>query len=158
VIRGGTVLALGDDTNSPPGAGMHAFILGLVGFAMASTLGYNTGPQTNPAKDLASRLVPWWTGYGSPMWAKSWWAEAWVASIVGGLVGCLIYDIAIYEGEESPVNYSMAKRKESRRGNKRMWWKTGLFGRSKKAKGKQDLEEGAVGINEKGAGRKLDGH
>jgi glycerol uptake facilitator-like aquaporin len=41
---------------------MHAFILGLVGFAMASTLGYNTGPQTNPAKDLTSRLVPWWVG------------------------------------------------------------------------------------------------
>jgi hypothetical protein len=39
-----------------------------------------------------------------------------------------------------------------------MWWKTGLFGKSKKAKGKQDLEDGTVGINEKGAGRKLDGH
>lgn len=150
-------MAVGDDTNSPPGAGMHAFILGLVGFAMASTLGYNTGPQTNPAKDLASRLVPWWVGYGSPMWAQGWWAEAWVASITGGLVGCLIYDIAIFEGEESPVNYSMAKRRESRRGNKRMWWKTGLFGGGKKRKGQQDLEDG-VGINEKGAGRKMDGH
>jgi glycerol uptake facilitator-like aquaporin len=90
---------------------MHAFILGLVGFATASTLGYNTGPQTNPAKDLASRLVPYWVGYGDVMWTHAWWGEAWAAAIIGGLFGALVYDIAIFEGEESPVNYPRRKRR-----------------------------------------------
>ena len=76
-VMSGVVMAMGDDSNSPPGAGMHALIIGLVGFAVAACLGYNTGPQTNPAKDLATRFVPNVVGYGSDMWANGWWAEAW---------------------------------------------------------------------------------
>lgn len=157
----GTVLAMGDDSNAPPGAGMHAFIIGLVGFVMASTLGYNTGPQTNPAKDLATRLVPYWVGYGSDMWVKGWWAEAWAAAIFGGLTGCLIYDICIFEGPESPVNYPRIKKKHARQGTKAQWLTTGIMGRSKKRKAKEDLEEGRVGMLEKQERhdrRKLDGH
>ena len=67
-VMSGTVMAMGDDTNSPPGAGMHALIIGLIGFVMAGAFGYNTGPQTNPAKDLATRFVPNVVGYGSDMW------------------------------------------------------------------------------------------
>ncbi|KAF2104561.1 aquaporin-like protein [Rhizodiscina lignyota] len=157
-IMCGTVLAMGDDTNSPPGAGMHAFIIGLVGFAMASTLGYNTGPQTNPAKDLATRFVPNVVGYGSNMWEQGWWAEAWTAAVVGGLVGCLIYDVAIFEGPESPVNYPMLKRKKARQGTKAKWHLTGMFGSDKKKRAKADLEAGHIGIMERAEERRLDGH
>lgn len=37
------VLALGDDSNAPPGAGMNAFIMGLVIAVLSMALGYNTG-------------------------------------------------------------------------------------------------------------------
>ncbi|KAF2726399.1 hypothetical protein EJ04DRAFT_571327 [Polyplosphaeria fusca] len=125
---------------------------------MASCLGYNTGPQTNPAKDLATRFVPNVVGYGSTMWKQGWWAEAWTASILGGLVGCLVFDIAIFEGPESPINYPRVKRKQSRQGNKAKWSKTGWFGSQKKYQAKHDLETGAVGINEKTAGHDMTGN
>lgn len=154
----GTVMAMGDDSNSPPGAGMHAFIIALIGFAMAACLGYNTGPQTNPAKDLATRFVPNVVGYGGDMWVQGWWAEAWAAAIFGGLFGCLVYDVAIFEGPESPINYPRAKREQSRKGNKAKWFKTGWFGGGKKQRAEEDLETGKVGINEKDAGHQMDGH
>lgn len=36
-------MALGDDTNAPPGAGMQAFILGILISVLVLALGYNTG-------------------------------------------------------------------------------------------------------------------
>lgn len=38
-----TILALGDHTNAPPGAGMQAFIVGLLIAIICMALGYNTG-------------------------------------------------------------------------------------------------------------------
>lgn len=37
------VLALGDDSNAPPGAGMNAFIMGLVSVVLSMAFGLNTG-------------------------------------------------------------------------------------------------------------------
>jgi aquaglyceroporin related protein len=39
----GAIVALGDDTNAPPGAGMQAFILGILISVVVLALGYNTG-------------------------------------------------------------------------------------------------------------------
>lgn len=39
----GSILALGDDANAPPGAGMQAFIIGILVSALTLALGYNTG-------------------------------------------------------------------------------------------------------------------
>jgi aquaglyceroporin related protein len=39
----GVVLALGDDSNAPPGAGMQAFILGILISVVVLAFGYNTG-------------------------------------------------------------------------------------------------------------------
>lgn len=39
----GSILALGDDTNAPPGAGMQAFIIGILITIVVLALGYNTG-------------------------------------------------------------------------------------------------------------------
>lgn len=39
----GSILALGDDTNAPPGAGMQAFIIGIIITIVILALGYNTG-------------------------------------------------------------------------------------------------------------------
>ena len=137
---------------------MHAFIIGLIGFAMASTLGYNTGPQTNPAKDLATRVVPSIVGYGSQMWGRGWWAEAWTAAVCGGLFGCLVYDLAIFEGSESPVKYPRKKRRLAAKGTKGKWLKTGLFGKAKKQTAKKDLEDSTIGILDPTREKRLDGH
>lgn len=39
----GTILALGDDANAPPGAGMQAFIIGILITVLCLAFGYNTG-------------------------------------------------------------------------------------------------------------------
>ncbi|ROW08325.1 hypothetical protein VMCG_03010 [Cytospora schulzeri] len=69
------VLSLGDDQNNPPGAGMHAFIIGLLVTVLKMTLGYNTGAALSPASDLGPRLVALAAGYQTDdLFKTGWWA------------------------------------------------------------------------------------
>jgi aquaglyceroporin related protein len=97
--------ALGDDQNSPPGQGMTALVFGFMGYLMMVALGYNTGLGISPARDLGPRLVGLWAGY-TDAFADPYWAYGpWGASISGALFGGFIYDLFIFVGGESPVNY-----------------------------------------------------
>ncbi|KAK8062889.1 hypothetical protein PG997_014986 [Apiospora hydei] len=96
------VFALGDDQNNPPGMGMHAFILGMLQTTLKFSLGYNTGSALNPASDFGPRLVAW------AAFTNAWWIYGpWGGAMVGSIAGCLIYDLFIFVGSESPVNYKM---------------------------------------------------
>ncbi|KAF1834246.1 aquaporin-like protein [Decorospora gaudefroyi] len=99
------IFALGDDQNSPPGQGMTALIVGLTAFVTMIGLGYNTGLGISPARDLGPRLVAWWVGYDDAFANEYWAYGSWGASIGGALVGGLMYDLCIFVGGESPVNY-----------------------------------------------------
>lgn len=102
------VLALGDDSNAPPGAGMNAFIMGLVITALYMAFGYNTGLAMNPARDLGPRLALLALGYGTEatFGGGSYWLWGpWCAPIAGALLGAFLYDASIFVGGESPVNY-----------------------------------------------------
>jgi aquaglyceroporin related protein len=68
-------------------------------------LGYNTGLGISPARDLGPRLVGLWAGYDSAFESGYWAYGPWGASIAGALFGGLIYDLFIFVGGESPVNY-----------------------------------------------------
>ena len=107
-----TIMALGDSGNSPPGAGMHALIIGLVVTATSMALSYPTRGRFNPARDLGPRLAALAVGYPSSIFSawRSWWIwGGWVAPIVGALVGALAYDLCVFKGGESPVNYSVSR-------------------------------------------------
>jgi hypothetical protein len=96
--------SLGDDQNSPPGQGMTALIFGFVGYLMMVSLGYNTGLGISPARDLGPRLVGLWAGYDS--FADAYWAYGpFGASTSGAIFGGFIYDLFVFVGGESPVNY-----------------------------------------------------
>lgn len=101
------VLALGDDSNNPPGAGLHAFILGLLVTTLKFTMGYNTGSALNPASDLGPRLVAYLVGYRTPrLFANYWWLYGpWGGALAGSIAGCTLYDAFIFVGSESPINY-----------------------------------------------------
>lgn len=107
------VLSLGDDQNNPPGAGMHAFILGLLVTVLKMTLGYNTGATLSPASDLGPRLVAYAAGYRtSDMWSTGWWIYGpWAGTMSGALTGCALYDAVVFVGSESPVNYRWSAEK-----------------------------------------------
>ncbi len=123
------ILALGDDSNAPPGAGMHAFIVGLLVTVLSMAFGYNTAACLNPARDLGPRIATAVVGYGGQVFTanNAWWIYgAWGATITGALVGGFFYDMAIFVGGESPVNYPRGKRKKAQRkakeATRRRWW------------------------------------
>lgn len=111
-VIGCSIMALGDSHNSPPGAGMHAFIIGLLTTAVTMSLGYSTGGCFNPIRDLGPRLATIAVGYPASVFTakQNWWIWGpWCATITGALLGGLIYDLCIFKGGESPVNYSYGR-------------------------------------------------
>lgn len=103
------VLALGDENNAPPGAGLGAIVLGFVVVAIGMSNGWVSGYAINPARDLGPRLALWCVGYGKNLWTDFWywWLLGPIAgTIVGGIGGALLYDLLIFTGPGSPVNYS----------------------------------------------------
>ncbi|ODM23354.1 hypothetical protein SI65_00943 [Aspergillus cristatus] len=111
-----TILALGDHTNAPPGAGMQAFLVGLLIMILCVALGYNTGGCFNPARDFGPRLFALMAGYGGRLFTQqhAWWVwGSWVADIAGALFGAFIYDLFIFTGGESPVNYPPIRRRRA---------------------------------------------
>jgi aquaglyceroporin related protein len=85
---------------------MSALIYGFMTYLLSITMGYN-GLGISPARDLGPRCVAWWVGYGRDTFATGWWAYGPIAAGLGGsLCGALLYDICIFAGGESPVNYA----------------------------------------------------
>lgn len=104
----GCLMALLDDTNAPPTNGMTAFVVGLLVAAIGMALGYQTSFTINPARDLGPRIFAAMIGYGShPFHLTHWWWiwGGWLGPIGGGIAGALVYDLFIFTGCESPVNY-----------------------------------------------------
>ncbi|KAB8298923.1 hypothetical protein EYC80_001079 [Monilinia laxa] len=135
------ILALGDDSNAPPGAGMHALIVGLIVTVLTMAFGYTTGACLNPARDFGPRMATAAVGYGSEVFTVSnaWWIYgAWGATITGALIGGGFYDVAIFVGGESPINYPRKRRRQAAQRAKgkaeKGWW---IF--------KRDLELGFKG-------------
>lgn len=55
-------------------------------------------------------------GYGKELWTHNsyWWIYGpQVGCFTGGLIGALLYDLAIFTGEESPINYTWQGWKQS---------------------------------------------
>jgi len=142
------VLALGDDTNAPPGAGTTALILGFVICVILQAFGSNTGAAINPTRDLGPRIALWILGYPVDLlWKGNWWLWGpWLACIPGGLVGAAMYDICIFEGGESPVNYPRKRVWRAGHKAKKKWAKRlgrPFKGRLGRKKGQEQVEQKA---------------
>ncbi|TIA87678.1 hypothetical protein E3P99_03038 [Wallemia hederae] len=106
------VLAMGDADNSPPGASLGAFILALVIMAIGTSLGALSGYAMNPARDLGPRIMLSCVGYGKELWThnKCWWITGPICGSFGGsIIGALAYDICVYSGLGSPVNFTSSQ-------------------------------------------------
>lgn len=104
----GCLMALLDDSNAPPANGMTALIVGLLVAAIGMALGYQTSFTINPARDLGPRIFASMIGYGPHAFHLThwWWTwGAWGGPIAGGIAGALVYDLFIFTGCESPINY-----------------------------------------------------
>lgn len=121
------ILALGDDQNAPPGAGLAPFIIATVIAMLMMALGYNTGPAISPSRDLGPRIVALCHNYQeNPFASGFWWWGAWGGTLSGGIVGAILYDIFIFVGGESPVNMPFSGhranlRQKMRSAKKKLW-------------------------------------
>ncbi|KAL2818183.1 aquaporin-like protein [Aspergillus cavernicola] len=73
VVLSITLLALGDDQNAPPGAGMNALIVGLTIYCLSLTFSYQTGAAFNPSRDFSPRLALLALGYRRGLFANPYW-------------------------------------------------------------------------------------
>lgn len=79
----------------------------------------------NPARDIGPRVTTAAVGYGGAVFKvrNAWWVYGtWGATITGALMGGLLYDIAIFVGGESPLNYPRSKRRRVKEKTKRKWF------------------------------------
>lgn len=110
------VLAVGDETNAPPSDGLSALVLGFVVVMIGMSFGWPTSYAISPSRDLGPRLFLYMVGYGKELWTHNsyWWIYGPQAGcFTGALMGALLYDLAIFTGEESPINYTRQGWKQS---------------------------------------------
>lgn len=105
-----TILALGDDQNAPPGAGMNSLIIGLVITCLSMCFAHQTGAAFNPSRDFGPRLALLALGYSNTLFTDPYWLYGpWVGALSGGFMGAFLYDFFIFTGGESPVNYPLER-------------------------------------------------
>lgn len=76
----------------------------------------------NPTRDLGPRLAMLALGYGSKLFTNPYWFYGPIAApILGAFTGAALYDIAIFTGGESPINYPWTRTKRSYRKGKAKW-------------------------------------
>jgi aquaglyceroporin related protein len=124
---------------------MQAFIFGLLVTTLRFTLGFNVGPSINPATNFGPRAVAYAVGYREQdVFGTCWWAYgSFATTLIGSLVGYVIYDGCMFVGTERPVNYRMqGSLKEKTR---RIWRPLVPGSRRKKSVDEDDTsQEGAV--------------
>lgn len=73
-----------------------------------------TGAALNPSRDFGPRLALFALGYGNELFTNAYWVYGpWGATIAGALFGAGIYDIMIFVGGESPINYPRCRMKRA---------------------------------------------
>ena len=106
-----TILALGDDQNAPPTAGMNSLVIGFIITCLSMAFAYQTGAALNPSRDFGPRLALLVLGYGRQLFTGTqyWFYGPWAGSLSGSFVGAFLYDFFIFTGGESPVNYPLER-------------------------------------------------
>ncbi|EHK16459.1 uncharacterized protein TRIVIDRAFT_41159 [Trichoderma virens Gv29-8] len=104
------VLALGDDQNAPPGAGMNSLIIGLIITCLSMSFANQTGAALNPSRDFGPRLALLALGYTSELFTNPYWFYGpWAGTLLGSFMGAFLYDFMIFTGGESPINYPLER-------------------------------------------------
>lgn len=149
VVLAVIILALGDDANAPPGAGMNALIIGFVVCMNSIAFQYQTGAALNPSRDFGPRLALLALGYGSKLFTNPYWFYGpFCAAILGVCVGAGLYDAAIFTGGESPINYPWTRTKRSMHKFKKRWYYR--FGLAKHG-AEEDIKDVPMGTVEQAA-------
>jgi len=81
------------------GAGMNAFIIGLLITLLTLCFAYQTGAALNPSRDFGPRLALLALGYPKTLFTNPYWLYGpWAGSLAGSALGAFIYDAAVFTG------------------------------------------------------------
>lgn len=97
------IFAVVDTRNSPPGANLAAFIVGLIVVVIGMSFGADAGYAINPARDFGPRLFAAIAGWGSaalPGNDNYFWVPI-VGPLIGGVIGAFVYDFGIHHTLEA---------------------------------------------------------
>ncbi|KAH9002553.1 aquaporin [Lactarius hatsudake] len=106
------VFAVTDKRNAIP-AGFVPLVVFLTILGIGTSFGMQTGFAINPARDLGPRIMTAMVGYGrqgTALLMFNYRSQYWIwspilGSFSGGVIACFVYDVFIYLGPESPINY-----------------------------------------------------
>ncbi|KAJ7134840.1 major intrinsic protein superfamily membrane channel protein [Mycena epipterygia] len=101
------LLAISDQKNCPPPAGLAPLALFILILGIGACLGMETSYAINPARDFGARLLTLAVGYGKQVYTYRNHYWLWcpiLAPILGAQAGAIFYDAFIYLGDESPFN------------------------------------------------------
>ncbi|MFF0309922.1 MIP/aquaporin family protein [Streptosporangium sp. NPDC004379] len=92
------IFAVIDVLNTPPGANLAPFVIGLIVVAIGMAWGTNAGYAINPARDFGPRLASFLTGYETA-WRDQYgqiyfWVPI-VAPLIGGVLGGALYELLV---------------------------------------------------------------
>lgn len=79
-------------------------------YMINASMSYQTGSAMNMARDMGPRLALYAVGFDRKvLWSnhKHFFWVPMVAPLIGSLTGALVYDVCIYQGHESPVNWPL---------------------------------------------------
>lgn len=84
-------------------------------YVINASMSYQTGSAMNMARDLGPRLALYAVGFErSVLWSSHrhfFWVPI-VGPLAGSMCGALVYDVCIYQGHESPVNWPLSVYKD----------------------------------------------
>jgi len=91
------ILAVTDLLNTPPGANLGPFVIGLLVVGIGMAWGTLAGYAINPARDFGPRLFTAVAGWHGEVFTAGggWWWVPIVAPCIGGLVGTYAYDLLV---------------------------------------------------------------
>ena len=96
----GLIFAIVDIRNSPPGANVAPYIIGILVVAIGLSFGYNTGYAINPARDFGPRLLAAIVGFKSKVALPGPDNYFWIpiaGPILGGIFGGLTYEYTVHQ-------------------------------------------------------------
>ncbi|KAN0131783.1 aquaporin [Lactarius tabidus] len=110
------VFAISDRHSTALHPGLIPLVIFMLILGIGAAFGMQTGYAINPARDLGPRIMTAMVGYGSQVFTFRHHYWIWgpiIASCCGGLVAGLLYDLFIYRGPDSFINYPNANARAS---------------------------------------------
>ncbi|QLG75050.1 hypothetical protein HG535_0H03770 [Zygotorulaspora mrakii] len=129
---------------------IYPVMLFLLIYIINASMSYQTGSAMNMARDLGPRLALYALGFDRYLlWISHnhfFWVPM-VAPFLGSITGALVYDICIYQGHESPVNWPLSIWGDLLA---RAWFRRPSWSRRKRARATSALSEFSYDDDEDG--------